>query len=140
MSLGTPFLLGPADCDALHELRDRAARAPVDIRDLTERISRPTGKAVHMRQMTAQTIELPFGYAVTYSVEFGHPIGTCRHMSMSSPRPDRVPRPEALWLVAVELGFVGELEQCAVWPEALQGHGIAVNVVQPITAPEGRPQ
>lgn len=71
-------------------------------------------------------------HAVTFSIETGHPIGTARHMSMSSPAAGRVPIPEAVWMAAAELGFTGSIEQCMTWPEQLQGHGVAINVVQPM--------
>src|SRR5262249_27543358 len=119
------------------KLRDQAAALPVEIRGLRERIATTEGKAAHMRQMTSQTIYLPARYAVTFSVETGHPIGACRHMSMSVDRADRVPRPRAVWMVAQELGFVGSIELCTVWLEQLQGHGQAVNLVQPIAAGGG---
>lgn len=130
--MSTPFLLGPAEEAALRGLRELAARSPVEMQSLAARLATPEGKAAHMRQMTAQTIELPFGYMVTFSVESGHPIGAARHMSMSSPAEGRVPRPEAVWIVAELLGFAGSLEQCVSWPETLEGHGLAINLVQPL--------
>ena len=131
---GTPLLLGPDECAALQELRELAAATPVDMPPLLQRLKTGEGKAAHMRQMNAQSIEIPVGYLVTFSIETGHPAGVCRHMSMSSPVEGRVPIPEAVWMVAEELGFSGSLEACAVWLEDLQGHGKAVNVVQPLTA------
>jgi hypothetical protein len=137
---GTPLVLGPAERDALKRLRERAALQPVDMRGLLRRLEDPVNKAAHMRQMTDQTVELAFGSAVTFSIENNHPLGACRHMSMSSPAPGRVPRPEAVWMVAEQLGFVGALEMCVVWPEELRGHGMAINVVQPLMTSEGRQQ
>ena len=37
------------------------------------------------------------------------------------------------WVLAEQLGFVGGLEACAVWSEAITGPGgVAVNLVQPL--------
>lgn len=144
--LGTPFLLGADERFQLEALREAAAKVPVDMPRLMEQLRQPRGKRRHMRQMTRQTVYLPFGFAVTYSLELNHPGGrTARHMSMSSPAKDRVPRPEAVWMVAQLLGFTGlpgidkaeeNLRGCLVWPEELQGHGTAINVVQFVAAAE----
>lgn len=129
----TPLLIGPIEKAQLFRLRQLAARHPVDMTTLKARFDTRDGKRRHMRQMTKQTVYLPANFAVTFSIETGHPIGACRHMSMSVNRPDRVPSPEGLWMVAEELGFIGDLSSCTVWPEKLQGHGQAINVVQPVT-------
>ena len=130
------ILIRQEERDALHELRDRAARVPVDMRTLAARLATPEGKEAHRRQMTAQTFEIPVRNLVTFSVEIGHPNGAAaRHMSMSSG--GNLPAVEAVLLVAEELGFVGGVESWTrSWPENLQGHGRAVNVVQIISAGE----
>ena len=88
--------------------------------------------------MTAQTIRIdgPWPFFVTFSIETGQPVGPCRHMSMSIRREDRVPHPDAVWLIAAELGFVGGLDSCQAWPERLNDGGTAINVIQPIAAQE----
>ena len=132
------LLIGPEQREVLRDLRERAAAEPVDIRTLAQRIASPWGKRAHMAQMTAQTVVLPVGYFVTFSIETGHPCGVARHLSMSSERvhlPGHVPHPEVVWMVAEELGFSGGLETCFVYKEELRGHdGLAINVVQPIGA------
>lgn len=134
----SPFLLGPDERAALQELRKRASRDPVDMPGLLERLATPAGKRAHMDRMNRLSLQLPFGYVLTYSIERGHPSGTCRHMSLSSPNPARLPLPAAVWMVAEELGFSGSLADCAVWLEELQRGGPedpkhqAVNVVQPL--------
>src|SRR5262245_25719112 len=135
--IGTPLLVGPKERVALQQLRQFAASRPVQMVGLLERLKKPKEKRRHMARMTEQTIDIPLAYAVTFSIELGHPCGAARHMSMSVKRDGRLPRPEAVWMVAEELGFVGALDQCTVWLEELQGHGQAVNVVQPLTAGEG---
>lgn len=138
----TPLIIGQAQKDALQALRERAASDPVDMLGVVEAIKTPDGKRRHMDRMNALTIDIPMAFAVTYSIETGHPAGTCRHMSMSSDRKGRTPTPEAVWMVCEELGFVGSLEACTVWPEELQrgpterDRHVAINVVQPTAAVE----
>jgi hypothetical protein len=130
----TPLLIGPEERCALAALRELALAHPVDMPQLMGRIKTPDGKAKHMDQMTKQSIEIPFGFLVTFSVEVGHRIGTCRHMSMSSPKQGGLPTPQGVWMVAEALGFVGDSIEdgtCMVWLEDLK-QGRAVNVVQPI--------
>jgi hypothetical protein len=136
--MSTPLIIGAAERQALQKLRERASASPVDMRGLGQKIATPDGKAAHMRQMTEQSVVLAFGWTVTFSIETGHPIGTARHMSLSS-RPGRIPLPAAAWMVATELGFVGDLDSCSVWPETLRGHGgTAINIVQPISVSDPR--
>jgi hypothetical protein len=130
---GSPLLIGPAQREALDELREKAAATPVEMKGLIDRLESPIGKAAHMARMTEQSLELPFGFLVTFSIETGHPCGVARHLSMSSPKVGRVPTPDGLWMIAEILGFTGSLDDCIVWPEKLQGHaGMAINVIQPI--------
>jgi hypothetical protein len=135
--IGMPLIFGEKERAELRQLRELAARQPVDMPTIMEEVKTPGGKQKHMDQMTAQTVEIPFGYLVTFSIEQGHGAGACRHMSMSSPLNGRVPRPEAVWMVAEALGFNGGLSACATWDEDLQrGDGkrnVAINVVQPIS-------
>jgi hypothetical protein len=130
----TPLWIGPEQRAALAALRELALAHPVEMRQVLELLKTRAGKAQHMRQMDKQSVEIPFGFLVTFSIELGHPAGTCRHMSMSAPNPERVPSPEGVWMVAELLGFVGDgIEDgtCTVWLEDLK-QGRAVNLVQPV--------
>jgi hypothetical protein len=84
--------------------------------------------------MNAQTVVIPgpWQFFVVFTIETGHPAGTCRHMSLSIRRKDRVPSPAAVWMVAEELGFSGGLLACSAWLERLSDGGIAINVAQPL--------
>ena len=128
----TALVIGEVERARIAALIKGANENPVDVRALLRRIETAEGKRSHMDQMSRQTIALPVAWLVTFSIEFGHPAGTCRHMSVSVQREGRVPGPDAVWMIAESFGFVGGLQACKVWPEALRGHGKAVNVVQPI--------
>lgn len=131
-----PLILTTQVQDALHSLRRLAAFKPVDMTKLEAKLATPKGKLAHDADMTAQTVVIPgpWPFLVTLSIETDHPNGAvCRHMSMSIKREDRVPSPEAVWMIAEELGFVGSYTECAAWPEKLTAGGTAVNVLQIIT-------
>jgi hypothetical protein len=137
-TIPTPLLVGPAEIAALQQLREAAAKAPVNMTELQLAGWRSRCKRQHIRQMNTQTIQIPFAFFVTFLIETHHPNGnTTRHMSMSVKREGRLPHPDGVWMVAKELGFIGSLEQCdAVYIEKLSDGGDAVNVVQIISAPE----
>lgn len=132
--VATPLIIGATQKAAFAALCERAAADPIDMLATVVAFTTPEGKRAHMDRMNALTIDVPAAFAVTFTIEKGHPCGTCRHMSMSSDRPGRTPTPEAVWMVCKELGFVGGLDQCTVWPEDLERgpDAIAVNVVQPV--------
>lgn len=130
--MNNPLFIGPSEHQRLMELRTRANAAPVDMVELVQRLKTPEGKAAHRKQMTAQTCLLPASYMVTFSIETGHPCGTCRHMSMSTHHKLRLPNARAVWMVAEVLGFTDTLESCVTYREELEGHGEAVNVIQPL--------
>jgi hypothetical protein len=130
-----PLVIGADEIRAIAELRAKAEKAPVDMTKLMVSIKTKAGKRAHMGQMILQSIPLPVDYFVTFSIETGHPIGTCRHMSISSGRKNKIPTPEAVWMVAQEFGFISGLEFCMVYNEDIRQLGqtcVAVNVVQPL--------
>ena len=134
--IGTPLMFGDAERKALRALRELAAKCPVDMPTLVQRIKTREGKRSHMDQMNAQTVTIPMGFLVTFSIENGQPAGPCRHMSMSSPAKGRAPSLEAVWMIAEELGFSGGLAACLVYPEELQRgetREVAINLVQPVS-------
>jgi len=138
----TPLIIGQTQKDALQALRDRASAAPIDMPPVIKQLETEDGRAAHFKRMAALTIDLPVAFAVTFSIETGHPGGTMRHLSMSSHRHGRAPIPEVVWMVAEALGFVDSLEACRVWAEDIGNGDRAINVVQPLrlmaSSPAGR--
>jgi hypothetical protein len=133
-----PLVIGEAQKAALARLREAAAQAPVDMPALQAVFKAQDQEAMarHRAQMTAQTVALPVGFLVTFSVEHGHPAGVCRHLSVSVDGPGKLPHPAAVEMIAAEMGFAGGLAACVVYPEDLQRRGKALNVVQPIAVAE----
>lgn len=130
--MATPLVIGPDEETKFAALKNYAASHVIDMAEVMPMIQTKKGKRKHLERMNKYTIALPFGFTVTYSVEIGHPIGSCRHLSMASAVPRRVPSPQAVWMVAEYFDFKGGLEACTVWPEELGDGGTAINVVQPL--------
>jgi hypothetical protein len=133
--MGTPLVIDDEVRAQIKACIELAEANPVDMPALMERIKDPVKKEHHMAQMTRQSVKVPLAYMVTFSIEDGHPIGRCRHMSMSVQREGRLPNEIGVWMIAKEFGFWGSLKDCTVRLEDLQGHGKAVNIVQPVTKP-----
>ncbi len=134
--MSTPLIMDENVRARIASLVAYAQAHPVNMLGLTELLEKPDAKEMHMAQMTAQTMEIPMAFLVTFSIEINHPIGTCRHLSMSVMRERRIPHPIAVWMVAKEFDFWGEIEQCdGVWEEELT-QGTAINVVQKMEEPK----
>jgi hypothetical protein len=141
MTQSAPLVIGPSLRTRFADLIRLAEHNPIDMPDLMERLQTPVGKAAHLRQMSRQCLVIPgiWNFIVAFSIECRHPVGTCRHMSMSIDREGRVPTLDAVWMVADELGFRHGLDRCMAWPEEHDGHGVAINVIQPLVEPEPDP-
>ena len=131
---GAPLVITPQVSQALAALREMAEAHPINVQAVLRDLQTEPGRRDYFERMRRRTMTIPgpFSFNVTYSVETGNRVGTLRHLSMSVRRRNRVPRPEAIWLVAEQMGFTGGLDACETWPETLADGEIAVNVVQPL--------
>jgi hypothetical protein len=130
-----PLIITSEVTKALRDLAASAVLHPIAMPALLARLQTREGKRAHFRQMQRQSVQIatgPWLYLVSYSIETGHPCGTCRHMSMSIAREKRVPSTFAVWCVAEILGFTGGLEACTPYIEDLEIEGKAINLVQPV--------
>lgn len=134
---GSPLILGQTQREDLVRLRHKAVSEPVDARAVIEQIKSADGIEAHFKRMQEFTISIPTVFMVTFTIETGHPVGVCRHMSMSSNNRGRAPTPAAVWMVCQELGFTGGLEHCMVRLEEIDGGDKAISVVQPLNAVDG---
>lgn len=136
--MGTPFLIDAATKQRLHRLRqlaelnpfnekffEDAARAGNDKDDPNSRTE------THVLIMNDFTMELPFGYTVTFTIE-ALKTGRQRHLSMASPIAGRIPLPEAIQMVADELGFEQPMKEWTTYMEEFKPGHHAVNVVETI--------
>lgn len=106
----------------LKDVRIHAEKNPFsmdDMLDVFNKIEKPAG------DREGFSCFLPYYYKVVYSIE-DLPAGRVRHLSVSVPSNGKLPSIEAVKLILKELGYMNELEACAVYIEA----EIAVNVVE----------
>jgi hypothetical protein len=132
MAQATPLIIGPTELKRLDALRQRAASHPIDVLAVREQCKTPAGHAAYISKMARFTVRLPVAFVVTFSIETGHAVGPCRHLSASSQRKGRVLIPEALWMIAEAMGFHGGLSACSIWEENIGDGDIAINLIQPV--------
>jgi len=140
--IGSPNKLRPLIIDhearvRIAELMAKADAKPVDMITLNRELNKsPTFKRNHMDQMNDQTMDLGFGYVVTYSIEHGHPVGPCRHISISVDTAGKMPSVESALMIAGEFEFKGSLKDFdGIWIEDLSRDEkgnlyTAINIVQ----------
>jgi len=75
-----------------------------------------------------QTIELPFGWKISLTIEQQR-VGWCWHMSMSSPVAGRTPNPQVVDWVLTALDVSQTREMCEVYLEHYPQGRVAVNVI-----------
>lgn len=130
---GTPMIIGPKEKARLANLRKYATDNPIDIPPVMEQIKTPEGLLAHEKRMDRYSCWIPLGFRVVFSIETGHPVGTSRHLSVSSPAKGRIPNIFAMGMLAEELGFVGGLELCGIWDEDIGEGQKAINLIQPLS-------
>ena len=126
------LVIGPTEIAMFDALKAYAAANPIDMAVVMRLIKTHKGTRDHLARMKKFTIALQWGQTVTFTIEEGHPAGTCRHFSMASPEPGRAPTPVAVWMVAEHFGFKGGLEACTVYVEDIGGGHSAINLIQPL--------
>lgn len=140
--------IGPDEREALARLRKLAAARPIDVPAVSARLITKKARATFYKRMLEHSCVLAGSYAITFTLENeGDGRGLERHLSVfieaNSPRTktgrkggyDDVPEPDEVWLIAAELGFVGDMEDCRVWPETTMGR-LQVNVTQAVVQVE----
>lgn len=126
------LVIGERERSRIAALRARAVEHPLDMAAVLADCRTSDGVAKHRERVSKQSVVLPVGYWVTFSVDVGHPGGSARHISISVGKPTkRLPSPEAVDMILEEFGFVGGLSACAaVYLEDTDDGGQAVNALQ----------
>lgn len=135
--MSTPFVMTPeiqaqlADLRILAESEER--KLPVSLLKLYSRGFDPDDPKTRTKSLYPldQTLELPLGWKVTFSVE-EQPFGWARHMSMSAPAKGRVPHPVAVEWTMQALGFHRPLDACFIYPEKYDNGRTAINIIEPV--------
>jgi hypothetical protein len=134
-----PLWIGPTEKAAIRGLIAKAGRERVPLEDMKRRaLSLQRGIPLPKRYNMLFTIEIPFGFTVTYTVE-EQSQGWTRHLSVAADRPGRAPSPEAVDMLMREFAFrapgVRHIE--IKWMEPLGNDRKAINLVEYIDATEG---
>ena len=74
--------LGLPDLGRLTQLRQQAEDTPYDVRPVLKQITTPGGLLDHYKRLAPYVVEAA-GHTVCYTIEQGHPVGTCRHLSVA---------------------------------------------------------
>ena len=126
------LVITPALEEGFNRLRLRAVQNPIDMRDFDAMDAEAI--AAHRARLLRQSLVIRAGsdYMVTFSIETGHPVGMCRHVSVSRVRDasQSLPAVQIVWALAQLLGFTGCICECVCFPEQLENGGQAINVVQ----------
>jgi hypothetical protein len=127
------LVIGPKEKEALAALKAKAEKEIVHLPSVHMQIQQPDGLEAHMQRLNEHTISIPLNYTVTFTVEDGvNGDKKCRHMSMATSTPGKVPHMESVKMVAAELGYtkIDTMEEWGMWLEALDSGQQAVNLVQ----------
>lgn len=84
------------------------------------------GRPAHSLTVSTEQVLLPNGYRVAIGFE-NQPPGLCLHISMSSPKKGKVPRPEAVGMVLEAMGVEGQ--PARAWLEEFEPGRYAPNLV-----------
>jgi hypothetical protein len=125
------LIIGETQRALIAELRALAAANPFDARTIKATADKDI--AAYRDMMRTLTVELPVGYAVTYSHEIqpkAPPPGLCHHISVSVDRPHLMPSPEAVEMILAEFGMQPLKTSSGVWIEDVRPGEKAVNVLQ----------
>jgi hypothetical protein len=134
-----PLWIGPAQQTAIAELVARAGRDRVSLEDMKRRVQAlQRGIPLPKSYNKAFTIDIPFGFSATYTVE-EQPQGWTRHLSVAADRSGRAPHPAAVDMLMREFGFraVGVRQIEILWMEPIGNDRQAINLVEYIEASAG---
>lgn len=126
-------MIGAKEREAIAALVEKAAARPTPLENMKRAAAhkRKSGDAFNAMN-EASTIDLPIGFAVTYTHE-EQPGAVCRHMSVSvNGGPGVGPNPHAVSLLMQEFGFVNQLTGAFVYQDALRDGRLVINVIEPL--------
>jgi hypothetical protein len=134
-----PLWIGPAQQAAIADLVAKAGRERVPLEDVKRRVQQlQRGIPLPQRYNKPFTIDIPFGFTATYTIE-EQPQGWTRRLSVAADRSGRAPHPAAVDMLMREFGFraAGVRQIEIMWMEPLGNDRQAVNLVEYIEANAG---
>ena len=126
-------MIGARERAEISELIEKAEKRVTPLADMERaaNFKKKTGDAFNAMN-EASTIDLPLGYAVTYTHE-EQPRAICRHISISTDgKPGTGPSPHAVSAIITEFGFKNPLERAFTYLDTLRDGRLVVNVIEPL--------
>lgn len=126
------LVIGPEHRAQIAEIRAVAAASVLDCH--AARATAAQDMAGYRDMMRMTSLELPYGYRVTYSHE-RQPCGICQHISISMEW--RLPAPPAVETILLAFGMRPASGSIGCWFEEVDPGTRALNVVQLLSAEAG---
>lgn len=126
-------MIGARERAAISELIEKAERnvTPMEALERAAKFKAQRGGAFNAMN-EANTIDLPIGFAVTYTHE-QQPGAVCRHLSVSvDGRPGMGPNPHAVEQIMAEFGFKNTLREVFAHVETLRDGRLVINAIEPL--------
>lgn len=120
------LIIGPEEKKRIQDLIEFARQHPFSIEAIKKIID---GKAPPPGDMKGFTIQIPFGFKCVFTIE-QQSIGQCKHLSVSVPKKGRWPSIEAMQMLMVEFGFIGNITNLVAGTVYKEDESEAVNVIQ----------
>ena len=121
-------MIGARERTQISELIVKAEKRVTPLADMESAANHDAFNAMN----EASTIDLPLGYAVTYTHE-EQPRAVCRHISISTDgQPGTGPSPYAVSAIMTEFGFKNTLENAFTYLDTLRDGRLVVNVIEPL--------
>lgn len=127
------LMIGARERSEISDLIVKAEKRVTPLADMqrASEYKRKTGDAFNAMN-EASTIDLPLGYAVTYTHE-EQPGGVCRHISISvDGKPGTGPNHHAVASIMTEFGFKNAMQDAFTYLDTLRDGRLVVNVIEPI--------
>lgn len=127
------LMIGAKEREAIADLIAKAALrvTPFDQMERAAAFRSRTGDGFNAMNEAA-TIDIPLGFAVTYTHE-EQPGATCRHMSVSvDGKAGTGPNPHAVAAIMEAFGFKNQFGAAAMWTDTLRDGRLVINILEPL--------
>jgi hypothetical protein len=127
-----PLIIDDAVRAKIMALREYSSNNSISAQRLAELSRHDINAGASRFDFASHTLDLPFGYRVTFTVE-QQPIGFCRHLSVSVSTPRKLPAIAVVEMLMSEFGFINRLGKVPLWTETFDPGHQAINIIEPLT-------
>ena len=132
--MARPFVIDEDVIKKCTDLRATAEAYPISLERMQRLAARAeAGDMTPDPQMGLQTIHLPFGFAITFTIETAPNAVQVRHFSISIDDPLELPNPRHVEMVLPYFGWIGGVRNAFPQITALQGGGQCIELIQPVS-------